>query len=342
MARSTRSTHLPIEASPEMETEALQNSTNARPKRRGRPPKGALAAKLKARAKAASPLPPSSPTASSNWAEPDSIPIATSDDPPLPTFEPPFLDEQAMLRQDFESCAGSDDAPVGPDADISTASDPFGFFRVERTLKRDRGTSDVPAYPTPEADGGSLSTPSTPRRRRSSSRGGGAASRNQFSMPSSPSPIKPSHRRKPTDPESESSDRSPERQTSPDGLVESDAEHDSPPPKAQAKGKQRAAKRSLNTEQIQKEWEAVLPKRTRGTRKQKATVESESEDEEEAPTRKKARRKANTKTQRAKKRDKDDVDTETDEKFVKEREDRIAFFKKLQAYEISKENVFIV
>ncbi len=312
MARSTRSTRLPISASPEMDKEALQNSTNARPKRRGRPPKGALAAKLKAKAKAASPLPPSSlthsPSPSSEWAEPNSIPIATSDDPPLPTY----VDEQKMLRQDFESYLGSDDA--GPDADISTASDPFGFFRVERTLKRDRGTSDVPAYPTPEANGGSPSTPSTPRRRRSSSRPG-ATSRQQFSMPSSPSPIKPSHRRKPTDPESESSDRSPERQTSPDGLVESDAEPDSPPPKAKTKGKQKAAKRSLNPEQIQKEWEAVLPKRTRRTRKEKekATVESESEDEQEAPTRKKARRKANAKTPRAQKREKDDVDTEVDE-----------------------------
>lgn len=299
MPRVTRSTAT-ARISPQPETSqdtTLQNATNTRARRRGRAPGGALAAKLKAKAKAASPLPPSSPSpsGSSKWPENDTIPVATSEDPP-------FVDEheQSTHGRDFDQDAsGSDDSHLNDE--LSTASDPFGFLRVEKVLKQARATSEIPIYSTPEADAEILSTPSTPRRRRSSSIPPVARA-----LPSTPSPIKPSTSRQRFD----NSDQT--IHSSQDSLEAEDVEsdiHSDEIPTPKTKGKARAtAKAARDPAKMEKKWESVLPKRTLRTRKRVNHDDSDSEEEETEKPKKKTKRKVTAKARKDKLREEDDED----------------------------------
>ncbi|KAJ3877672.1 hypothetical protein F5051DRAFT_407852 [Lentinula edodes] len=172
----------------------LPNSA-LRPQRKPEVPKGAPRARAKASLKQqsprkSSPLPPSSPFATSSQI-PDFLPIATSEASEHP--EAPFYEEVSVEEEhDFESDVyGMLEGPA--DAQYSTYSarnsDPFGFFALEAKLKAQRKeqsittTSNAP-YPQ------SWEPPHSPHKPRIRKRASGKNA-DSPSLPSSPSPAKP-------------------------------------------------------------------------------------------------------------------------------------------------------
>ncbi|KIY62075.1 hypothetical protein CYLTODRAFT_189370 [Cylindrobasidium torrendii FP15055 ss-10] len=123
------------------------------PRRRGRPPKGMLAAKLKGKQKAPpspipppddepspgqlafhSPLPPSSPIAFS----PSSSRFAGRPMDEFWAHEDDIPNESAILKDDLDRTFHSVSNDPEEDEEASSPNDPFGFGRVERALKANR------------------------------------------------------------------------------------------------------------------------------------------------------------------------------------------------------------
>ncbi|KAK0212351.1 hypothetical protein DFS33DRAFT_1280865 [Desarmillaria ectypa] len=331
----------------------LQNigSNAVRPKRRGRAPIGALGEKLKLKARALSPLPPSSPTCSLSprleaGPESDSLPIATSDDfHEFTTQNTHFgykVEDQDQGRHlDFSPRCYSEQEVMfeSPPTDRKSGSDPFGFFAVEQTLKAERQEQSLPR---PMLDYNEHA-PFTLLRQKLYSAAVSDAPRTSGSLPRTPSPAKAdasgSRKRKSSD------DSDAEFLQIQEELVNDDDEGCQSEEVRAQEGKQRQNKsrESINPDKLAKEWKASLPKRR--VRRHTQRGQKEDPDKEEGVRRAMGRRRtklgSKSKT-RPKKGEHEAVNVDVDEKFVEERKMRLEFFKKLEAYEIHKENVYII
>ncbi|KAK0486336.1 hypothetical protein IW261DRAFT_792183 [Armillaria novae-zelandiae] len=353
MSRSLRTRSIPIQQpidapsglkfdSQSPKDRPLQNigSNAARPRRRARAPIGALGEKLKAKARALSPLPPSSPTRSSSprleaGPESDSLPVATSDDSRDFTAQNKHFgydeDQGQGNHLDFSPrCYAEQDVFESSSANRGTGSDPFGFFAVEQTLKAER--QEQPQ--TRPTLGRNECAPSTPIPQKLYS----AAS---ASLPSTPSPAKPEasgiHKRK------FSSDSDAETSQIQEDLMNNDHDEGSQGEEGGARRKQRQTKprESIDADKLAREWKASLPKRR--VRRHTQRGQKEDPDKEEGDRKRRRRTKPETKTKtRPKKEEHEAVNVDVNEKFVEERKTRLEFFKKLQGYEIHKENVYII
>ncbi|KAK0454430.1 hypothetical protein EV421DRAFT_416817 [Armillaria borealis] len=322
----------------------LQNigSNAARPRRRGRAPIGALGKKLKLKARALSPLPPSSPTRSSSprleaGPESDSLPVATSDDfHDFTTQNKPFgynEDQGQGHHLDFSPrCYGEQDVLFeSSPTNRRTGSDPFGFFAVEQTLKADR-QEHLQTRPTLGRNDHAPFTP-IPQKLYSAASG---------SLPSTPSPAKPEasgiRKRKSSD------DSDAEISQIQEDLMNDEDEGSQGEEVMARRGKQRQnqPRESIDADKLAREWKASLPKRRVRRHTQRGQKEDPDKEEGDRKTRRR-RTKPESKTKtRPKKEEHEAVNVDVNEKFVEERKTRLEFFKKLQGYEIHKENVYII
>ncbi|KAK0459205.1 uncharacterized protein EV420DRAFT_1763648 [Desarmillaria tabescens] len=335
------------------EDQPLQNigSNAVRPRRRGRVPIGALGEKLKLKARALSPLPPSSPTRSSSprleaGPESDSLPIATSDDfheftTQNTQFGYKVEDHDQGRYLDFSPrCYGEQGAIFeSPPSNRKSGSDPFGFFAVEQTLKAERQEQPLP-HPTVDRND---HAPFTPLRQKLYSAAISDAPRTSGSLPSTPSPAKPeasgSRKRKSSD------DSDAEiSQIQEDLLNGDDVESQSEEVKVRGgKQKQNKPRESIDPDKLAREWKASLPKRRVRRRTQRGQKEDPDKEESDRKATRRRRTKPESKTKtRPKKEEHEAVNVDVDEKFVEERKTRLEFFKKLEGYEIHKENVYII
>ncbi|KAJ3824779.1 hypothetical protein F5880DRAFT_325234 [Lentinula raphanica] len=324
--------------------------TTARPRRKPKAPKGALALKLKAKAgrqqqqqqpvpaREPSPLPPSSPFASSSQSIQD-LPVATSDAHDQENGKRFFEEAEAEEDHDFESdCYGKPEEEVDAQETVYSApnSDPFGFFALEAKLKAER--AQHPTNPLRAPFTQPLKVPRSPHKSRirkdltTASRQKGLANGDSPSLPSSPSPAKPRRATKrgltqgtnsdETEKEHPESDKNTQDSDTPD-----DQPQKPPKPKVRGKGKQRQpmSDKSIDPEVLARDLKALLPKRA--SRKRRADSESEESD---------------PKPRRRSKRDrqgrKDAVVKEKDAELQK----RIEYFKKLEGYKVAKENVYVI
>ncbi|KZP28455.1 hypothetical protein FIBSPDRAFT_1039577 [Athelia psychrophila] len=287
-------------------------------------------------ARRVSPLPPSSPPSTSSHlpAFGPSSPAHQHQDPqslyPYPEIEPIMSDPYI-----FSDADGHPDVP--PD-------DPFGFFAAEQKLKAARlrvakGKAREEASSARVPSDGALATsipmgpPPRTRAKRTLNFDEGDGEHGEESMLNTPSPVKISQ-----------------------GIMASaEAEE-----KGKGRGKareerpsKRAKRDSLGTDpaEIARKLEARLPRRPK--RKQApAIVESDDEDDEQenvhpntnrrirskyvAKPSSKAPGKAKVKAEDA------DADEEEEERRLQERQARIEYFRKLDGYKVSEENVYVV
>lgn len=322
----------------------LQNigSNAVRPRRRGRAPIGALGEKLKSKARALSPLPPSSPTRSSSprleaGPESDSLPVATSDDFHDFTTQNKHFgyneDQGQGHHLDFSPrCYGEQDVLFeSSPTNRRTGSDPFGFFAVEQTLKADR-QEHLQTRPTLGRNDHAPFTP-TPQKLYSAASG---------SLPSTPSPTKPEasgiRKRKSSD------DSDAEISQIQEDLMNDEDEGSQGEEVRARRGKQRQnqPRESIDADKLAREWKASLPKRRVRRPTQRGQKEDPDKEEGDRKTRRR-RTKPESKTKtRPKKEEHEAVNVDVNKKFVEERKTRLEFFKKLQGYEIHKENVYII
>ncbi|KAK0494962.1 hypothetical protein EDD18DRAFT_289204 [Armillaria luteobubalina] len=355
MSRSLRTRSIPLQQpiddpaglkldSKSRKDQPLQNigSNAVRPRRRARAPIGALGEKLKAKARALSPLPPSSPTHSSSptleaGPQSDSLPVATSDDFHDFTAQDKHFgyddDQDKGTHLDFSPRCYAEQDVVFESSPVNrgTGSDPFGFFAVEQTLKANR-QEQPQTRPTLGRNARAPFT-SMPQKLYSVASG---------SLPSTPSSAKPEasgiHKRK------SSSDSDAEISRIQEDLMNDEHDEGSQGEGVRARRKQRQNKprESIDADTLAREWKASLPKRR--VRRQTQHGQKEDPDKEEGDRKTRRRRtKPETKTKtRPKKEEHEAVNVDVNEKFVEERKTRLEFFKKLQGYEMQKENVYII
>lgn len=179
-------------------------NTSSKPRRKVKAPGGVLGAKLRAaKPPIPSSLPPSSPpSASSHFPEPVPQHTYNNDQPMSSSGDSEFeLPRFERAEHDFSG-----------KSDPSTGSDPFGFFAVEKKLKAQRAQDEnrPPRYrvaPPPLINTAlgqeHPATPPTPRKRHRKRRavaspalsGANVFSPKTDSLPSTPSPSKPSTRK---------------------------------------------------------------------------------------------------------------------------------------------------
>ncbi|KAK1231654.1 hypothetical protein PQX77_005220 [Marasmius sp. AFHP31] len=338
-----------------------------RPKRRAKVPTGALGQKLTRPAPASS-LPPSSPIASSTY-----LPIASSvvdggdDNAITPSQETQatshgfwadeVVEDNWKENIDFSSqCYDENGEFIAPQVEEEAEqvplgdSDPFGFFAVEEKLKAERARrppsapkgpspSNPPSKPTLTQP---VKPPRTPHKRRVGKRPLSASLSSRDSSParselllSSPSPTKRLSERFNAQRETEL--EIPEESAP----VETDAD-DSPSKATGRRKRPRLSDSPVNPERLAKSLTSLLPKR-RG--RGKVYYEEEDDDEEvEFHTRKRAtrgRRKSKD-AKDAKHQEEEEEELDLDERMAQERQARLAYFKKLQNYEVARENVYVV
>lgn len=299
MSRSLRTRSIPLQQSNDApaglkldsqsrKDQPLQiiGSNAARPRRRGRVPTGALGEKLKLKARALSPLPPSSPTRSSSprleaGPESDSLPVATSDDCYDFTTQNKHFgydeDQGQGHHLDFSPrCYGEQDVVFeSPPTNRRTGSDPFGFFAVEQTLKADR-QEHLQTHPTL---GRVDHAPFTPVPQKLSSAASG-------SLPSTPSPAKPEasgiRKRKSSD------DSDAEISQIQEDLMNDDDDEGSQGEEVRARrGKQcqNKLRESIDADKLAREWKASLPKRRVRRHTQRGQKEDPDKEEGDRKTR---------------------------------------------------------
>ncbi|KAG7085737.1 hypothetical protein E1B28_003280 [Marasmius oreades] len=343
-------------------TETIHADTipNNRPKRRTKVPKGALGRKLKRTAQPAaqtSSLPPSSPIGPSSA---DFLPIASSDDgiKRLQEVEGQghgfWMDEDREEdwkgNIDFSSqCYDGDGNYIAlrfqdaaeEEVPIANDPDPFGFFAVEEKLKAERSRQPLkpskPLLPPSKPTTLPLNPPCTPHKRRIGRHAVTASSRSSSPgrsnrLPSSPSPAK------------RPSERFVTRETNLDNdeeIAPLIVDHDDTPPKADGRRKKpRRDDSPVSPERLAKSLTCLLPRRRRRG-KNPRTYKDEDDSEDEQPTAKRQTRRRQ-KPREAVRQDEDgeiDVDVE---RMAQERQARLEYFKKLQNYEIAKENVYVI
>ncbi|KAF9268495.1 hypothetical protein L218DRAFT_953963 [Marasmius fiardii PR-910] len=331
-------------------------NSNTRSKRRTKAPTGALGRKLKrAEQEQISSLPPSSPIGPSSS---NSLPIASSDDGnrDLQDLQEPqgqsfWMDEGGDWKEniDFSSqCYDEHGNFITPrlqeepkEAFPMNDSDPFGFFAVEEKLKAERSRQPPkvnksllpPSKPIAE----SFKPPRTPHKRRigkrartNSSRNGSSPARSDI-LPSSPSPTK------------RFSERFTTRETDlGDDVGSALMVDDDSPPKADVKRKKpRRSDSSVDPERLAKSLTSLLPKRRRRGKNSRSYKDEDDSDEQPVVTKRQIR--GRRKLREVFKRDVDEeLELDVDEKMAQERQARLEYFKKLQNYEIVKENVYVI
>ncbi|KAG7449847.1 uncharacterized protein BT62DRAFT_991927 [Guyanagaster necrorhizus] len=334
----------------------LQNigSNASRPRRRGRAPIGALGEKLKLKAKALSPLPPSSPTRFSSpileaGPESDSLPTATSDDFHEFTTESTRFGyngedlDQAFYLDFSPRCYVAQDVIFeAPPINRGTGSDPFGFFAVEETLKADRREQPLTH---PMLDRNEQAPVTTPRQKLYPATVS-PAPRTSGALPSTPSSVKPESSGIPKHKSSDDSDAEISQiQEDPVNNDNEGSEVGEGEKVRARRGKQRQTipRESIDPDKLAKEWKASLPKRRVRRQTQRGQKEDPDKEEGDRKTTRGRRTKSESKTKtRPKKEEHEAVNDDVDEKFVEERKARLEFFKKLEGYEIHKENVYII
>ncbi|KAK0226459.1 hypothetical protein IW262DRAFT_1457695 [Armillaria fumosa] len=353
MSRSLRTRSIPLQQhtdahaglkldSQSRKDQPLQNigSNAAPPRRKGRAPIGALGEKLKAKVRALSPLPPSSPARSSSprleaGPQSDSLPVATSDDfHDFTAQDKHFTYDEGQGQGnhlDFSPrCYTEHDVAFeSSPANRGTGSDPFGFFAVEQTLKAER-QEQPQNRPTLGRNERASFTP-IPQKLYSAASG---------SLPSTPAKPEASGIRK----RKSSSDSDAEISRIQEDLMNDDDDEGSQGEEVRARRKQRQNKprESIDADKLAREWKASLPKRRVRRHTQRGQKEDPDKEEGDRQTRRR-RTKPETKTKtRLKKEEHEAVNVDVNEKFVEERKTRLEFFKKLQGYEIQKENVYII
>ncbi|KAL0072528.1 hypothetical protein AAF712_000291 [Marasmius tenuissimus] len=368
--KGTASAHRPLQDITEtvlldQHEDNLLKPDSGRPKRRAKVPTGALGQKLK-RPVPASSLPPSSPIPSSNY-----LPIASSvvdggDDNNAIT---PSQETQGTSRSfwadevvednwkeniDFSSqCYDENGEFIVPQVEEEERvplgdSDPFGFFAVEEKLKVERAKQppSAPKAPSPSKPPSKptltqpVKPPRTPHKQRVGKRPLSASLSSRDSSParsqlllSSPSPTKRSSERFNAQRETEL--EIPEESAP----VETDAD-DSPSKATGRRKRPRLSDSPVNPERLAKSLTSLLPKR-RG--RGKVYYEEDDDDEEvEFHTRKRATR-GRRKLKDAKHQEEEEgEEVDLDERMAQERQARLAYFKKLQNYEVARENVYVV
>ncbi|KAJ8076655.1 hypothetical protein PM082_001078 [Marasmius tenuissimus] len=344
--KGTASAHRPLQDITEtvlldQHEDNLLKPDSGRPKRRAKVPTGALGQKLK-RPVPASSLPPSSPIPSSNY-----LPIASSvvdggDDNNAIT---PSQETQGTSRSfwadevvednwkeniDFSSqCYDENGEFIVPQVEEEEErvplgdSDPFGFFAVEEKLKVERAKQppSAPKAPSPSKPPSKptltqpVKPPRTPHKQRVGKRPLSASLSSRDSSParsqlllSSPSPTKRSSERFNAQRETEL--EIPEESAP----VETDAD-DSP---SKATGRRKRPRGKVYYEEDDDDEEVEFHTRKRATRGRRKLKDAKHQEEEEG----------------------EEVDL--DERMAQERQARLAYFKKLQNYEVARENVYVV
>ncbi|KAF5355472.1 hypothetical protein D9758_006313 [Tetrapyrgos nigripes] len=333
-----------------------------RPRRRVKAPVGELGRKLKEKATPSS-LPPSSPILSPS-SHHDSLPVASSEGI-QPTVTKWWQEREDGVDGDadpeyYQMDEEEDEAHSPPSPQYirpSQASDPFGFFAVEQKLKEERLKHPPPPpkpkpciRPPPSISTESLKPPRTPHKRgigkRPSATFSDTSSANILDdlLPSSPSPMKRPAKRRPLvdEPSAENITADEEEQQSlprngrkKKARATSSVDDEEPQP---SKGVRKKKTRASSPDRLAKDLRALLPRR-RGTaahQRRKRTEDSDDESEEEKTSRRK------DKGRTVKKRDVSEMPVEDEEKWADERKARLEYFKKLEAYQVHKENVYVV
>ncbi|KAI3611928.1 hypothetical protein WG66_016132 [Moniliophthora roreri] len=337
---------------------------NARPRRR-RPkvPQGALGQKLKP-AMPSSPLPPSSPVASSSTHGQNYLPIATSEDGEMPLNQVGHSAWQVDNGDDADDWKENIDfssqwydgdgnfvAPKAEDVEeqISSAngSDPFGFFAVEQQLKAERAAQPPkpPRSLEPKAvSPPPLKPPRTPHKQRVGKRpidiSSGSSSPERDIVPSSPSPTKRSS-------EGHSFREPPQTDLhGEDVLVEDESDNDTPPKATGSRRRNQSNESPVNPQRLAKSLTSLLPKRptrrTKASRAPKYDEPSDSDDNHVTKKKREVRSRKRAKTVKKEENEEIDVDLEVDEKLAQEKQARLEYFKQLDGYEMAKENVYVI
>ncbi|KIK69014.1 hypothetical protein GYMLUDRAFT_35053 [Collybiopsis luxurians FD-317 M1] len=302
-----------------------------------------------------SPLPPSSPFASSSsQIFQYSLPAASSE----PFFsdqkkEKPFYARVEVEEdRDFDSDVYGmmeDDCDAKRDIVFSTRNpDPFGFFAMEAKLKakrtQDSGTTSkmAPVLIVSQP----LKPPRSPHKQRIGKRPSASLARGcSPSLPSSPSPAK---RRRVT-----KSDFAGEIIDNSDGTEREPGKNDGNSHAVQFEGASRKRAKTkvggrrdkthvdkpVDPKKLARDLTALLPKRAAQSnikpRQGRTKVDS---DCEEADGHRHTRRSAN----RGKRANKTIGYDASDNEQITERQKRIEYFKKLESYEVAKENVYVI
>ncbi|KAL0574814.1 hypothetical protein V5O48_007151 [Marasmius crinis-equi] len=358
--KNTESTSLPLQDITETVLHGKPGDddrpSHPRPKRRAKVPKGALGQKMKQVAPPSS-LPPSSPVASSS----NYLPIASSvygegDGAGVASQETQggghalWVDdgEEDNWKEniDFSSQCYDENgrfivSPMEEVEEVPLAnSDPFGFFAMEEKLKVERANQPpkpqkVPPPSMPVTQ--TLNPPRTPHKQRVGKRplstpGSGTSSLTRTEiMPSSPSPAKRSSEQftVPAETDLDASEES--------ALVEADPD-DSPPRATGRRKKPRLNDSPVNPDRLAKSLTSLLPKRRRG-KTYRAYEDDDDSDEDHSPRKRSAR---NRRKPRDAKEEEEEIDVDADERMAQQRQARQEYFKKLQDYQIAKENVYVV
>ncbi|KAJ3789642.1 hypothetical protein GGU10DRAFT_384002 [Lentinula aff. detonsa] len=326
-------------------------SATPRPRRKPKAPKGILGAKLKSRAapkpqstRNFSPLPPSSPFASSSQFTQDLLPVAATSEAQTHDIGKRFFEEVEVDEdRDFESDAyGTLEGEVGVQETVDYAedSDPFGFFALEAKLKAERTQRSISAATLPAPFAQSLKvpprSPHKARIRKSFMTESGrkdVAKGDSPSLPSSPSPAKPRRATKRGLAKGTNSDKTEREHSQGDG---NNQDIDHPHGQLQYRAKTQAGGRrkqpindkSVDPEKLARDLKALLPKRAT-RRNGKRPIGSDSDEVEHE-------------THRGVKRGKQGKNNAGDDEMDAERQKRLDYFKKLESYKVAKENVYVI
>lgn len=273
----------------------------------------------------------------------------------LPPSSPPSTSSHIPNSYYYPEILPLSSDPIASNED---ADDPFGFFALEKKLKARRAptipktfreddtmlSSDPPevslpqAFATPKATN-PLVTPRkhahTKKRKLSSSRSTSSANGGDSdgsNMPSTPSPVKVIN-------------LSVDAESVGGGATET-KEVKGNRREAVKRGRKKAKpdEAAMDPKELAKNLEALLPRRpkkrrgaAKGQRSAKvAKAEEETKQQKSNNGKGKVRRKRIEDTERS------DGDEEEEEKRVRERQARIDYFKKLDGYEVQKEDVYVV
>ncbi|KAJ4483773.1 hypothetical protein J3R30DRAFT_1829094 [Lentinula aciculospora] len=311
------------------------SQANQRLRRKPKAITGALGARLKAKAapRKPSPLPPSSPFASSSESPiiQDSLPIATSEAHFLDVGKPFY--EEVEEERDFESDVYEileREADVQEFAHSARNSDPFGFFALEAKLKAERTHRSTETLNVPFNQ--PLKVPRSPHKPRTrktfSALGSGSAI--SPSLPTSPSPAKPRGTKRSLiretnidETEKEHSDK--HVSVSPDELPRKRVKT-----KTGGRGRQKQplSDKSIDPATLARDLKALLPKRASRRDDKRRTGPNGDE--------------ADHKPRRGVKSGKESTNDTGDKERDTERQKRVEYFRKLEDYNVAKENVYVI
>ncbi|KAG6866684.1 hypothetical protein C0991_000794 [Blastosporella zonata] len=269
------------------------------------------------------------------------LPVRHSRKPAAPSSLPPSsppsahtFSELSINRITYDA-RHTDNLPDTIDAGDSTHSDPFGFFAVENKLKSLRTQQDKPRASRPpriQTTRSNLVSPPTPPKRRNKRRVNMSPDSEADSMPSSPSPRKPILI------------KGKERALSGDGhAVEGEAKYENVEtitliPRLDLR--RRATKRACNSttklsgRSSSPEQTGLLAQDSR-----RSEIADVKKPRVTASTARSSMRQKRPGQRKAKPPSTADHDLK---KWEQERQARLEYFKKLESYQVEKENIYVV